>query len=43
MWCQWQLVQTEMMVSKWLKDGAKGLKIQNIKNLVLDQKFIIKN
>ena len=31
------------MVSKWLKGGAEGLKIQNIKNLVLDQKFIIKN
>ena len=34
MWCQWQLVQTRMMVSKWLKGGGKGLKIQNIKNLV---------
>ena len=30
MWCQWQLVRTRMMVSKWLKGGAEGLKIQNI-------------
>ena len=31
MWCQWQLVRTRMMVSKWLKGGAEGLKTQNIK------------
>ena len=42
MWCQWQLVQTRMMVSKRLKGGAEGLKIQNIKNLVLDVKFVMK-
>ena len=34
MWCQWHLVQTRMMVSKRLKGGDKGLKIQNIKILV---------
>ena len=34
MWCQWQLVRTRMMVSNWLKGGAKGLKILQIKNLV---------
>ena len=28
-------------MSKRLKGGAKGLKIQNIKNLVLDEKFVI--
>ena len=39
MWCQWPLVQTRMMVSKWLKGGAEGLKIQNIKSLLLDTNF----
>ena len=34
MWYQWQLVQPRMMVSKQLKGGAEGLKIQNNKNLV---------
>ena len=38
MWCQWQLVLTRMKVSKQLKGGAEGLKIQNIKNLVQDKK-----
>ena len=42
MWCQWQLVWTRMMVSKRLKVGAEGLKIQNIKNLVQDKKLVIK-
>ena len=42
MWCQWQLVRTRMMMSKWLKGGAEGFKIQNIKNLVEDQKLVIK-
>ena len=32
MWCQ--LVWTRMMLSEQLKCGAKGLEIQNIKNLV---------
>ena len=41
--CQWRLVRTRMMVSKRLTGGAKGLKIQNFKNLVLDKKFVIKN
>ena len=27
--CQWQLVRTSMMVSKWLKGGAESPKIQN--------------
>ena len=31
---QWQLVRTRTMVSKWLKGGAKGQKIKNIKKLV---------
>ncbi len=39
MWCQWQLVRTRMMMSKWLKGGAEGLKIQSIKNPVWDEKF----
>ena len=43
MWCQLQLVRTRMMVSKWLKGDAEGLKIQNIKNLLLDKIFVIKN
>ena len=34
MWCQWQLVLTRAMVSKRLKGGAEGLKIQNFKNFV---------
>ena len=42
MWCQWQLVRTRMMVSKQLKGGAEGLKIQNIKNLAKDKKIVIK-
>ena len=42
MWCLWRLVRTRMMVSKRLKGGAEGLKIQNFKNLVQDQKFVIK-
>jgi hypothetical protein len=42
MWFQWQLVQTRMMVSKRLKGGAEGLKIQNIKNLVYNKKIVIK-
>ena len=43
MWCQWQLVPTRMKVSKWLKGGAKGLKIQNINNLVYDKNLLLKN
>ena len=31
-----------MMVSKWLKHGAQGLKIENIKNLVEDKKIVMK-
>ena len=27
MWCQWQLVQTRMMVSQWLKGGAEVLNL----------------
>ena len=27
-------VETRMMVPKWLKGGDKGIKIQNIKDLV---------
>ena len=42
MWCQWRLVRTRMMVSKWLKGRAEGLEVQNIKNLGLDEKFVIK-
>ena len=43
MWCQWQLVWTRMMVSKRLKNYAKGLKIHNTKNLVWVEKIVIKN
>ena len=39
MWCQWQLVRTRMRMSKWLKGGAEGQKIQNIK----DKKLLLKN
>ena len=42
MWGQWQLVGIRMMVSKWLKGGAEGLKIQNIKTLFRIKKIVFK-
>ena len=48
MWCQWQLVQTRIKVSKQLKGSAEGLKFKisktlfRIKNLLLiNDKFIL--
>ena len=41
-WCgvSGNLSEQRMMVPKWLKGGAEGLKIQNIKNLVYDKKLL---
>ena len=41
MWCQWQLVRTRMMVSKRLKGGAEGQKIQNIKKNLFSVKNLL--